>query len=131
MSSENQNSQPEKVKRKVSTARILKDLAPLVPHDEEGAQLLPNLWDLLLPIYDEKRVMERQPGRLFMNVDGWAFKCGILCPTERCVFTFESTCLVGILEQLESELAAGILKPKPMIDWKKRNLLPVIDELLK
>lgn len=121
----------ESKKKSVKVAKTLVDLAPLMPYDDEAYTLLPNIMDLLMPIYDEKRTMERQPGRAFFGIDGWCFKMGLICPTEKAVFTFESDRLVGFIERFEEALRLKQVRPKPLSDWRKKNLLPTIDDLLK
>jgi len=115
---------------KVTTAKKHGDGTQMMPYDDVGFEAYPELFDLLMPHYDGK-VMTRQPGRMSLTLDGWAFKFVIACPTEKEQYIVELESLFDGLAQIEQMLASGKLRPKPMTDWKRKKELPTIDAEIK
>lgn len=102
----------------------------LVPTDDLFGATYPNINRLLQPRY-RGREMTRQPGRISIYIEGSDYVVLLSCPSEKAVFPFYTSTMLGVWEDFEEALATGKVRQKPLKDWKKKVALPTIDDLVK
>jgi hypothetical protein len=108
----------EKVKPEFSP--ILLGKVGLSPHDDHAVQAFPTLMSLLLPRYDDRKRLTREPGIITLRVDGSLYRITLVCPTDGYQTLLETDTVVEILEQLELHVTSGKATWVPTWDSKKR-----------
>lgn len=101
-------------------APVLLGKIGLSPHDEAFAVQFPILHQLMMPVYEEKKLL-REPGIIGVRVDGSLFRMTVICPTEGVQTVMETSSILNILEQLERHAAAPGTTWTPTFDSKKRS----------
>jgi len=102
-------------------APILLGKVGLSPHDDLAVAEWPTLMQLLLPNYDDKKRLTREPGILSIRVDGSIFRLTIICPTEGLQTTLGLDSIVGLFEALEGHVRSTTAVWVPTYDSKKKT----------
>lgn len=93
----------------------------LSPHDDEAVRLWPELMGMLLPKYDDKKRLTREPGILSLKVDGPIFRVSLICPSEEGQTVFNLTTVVDLFDQLERNVVDPTTVWTRTFDAKKRT----------
>ena len=109
-------------------AKLLAKLTQDQIKDEAAKKAMPNLLDVLLPIWKDG-TMVRQPGRMSIVPDGGFWRVTIEAPTEGLQTTLNCDSLASILGEVEKLLADGTARWGLSWSRRKKNL-PVIDDLI-
>lgn len=118
----------EKKKMVVERAKVLQNLAPLVPQDGPGLKRYPVLLDLLTPRWSDGQ-QTRMAGRLAIRVEGSYFRVTVECPTEGLMTSVVTDSLVDMLDALEANVASGKAAWQQTYDAARKSRKSLMDEL--
>lgn len=100
---------------------ILLGKVGLCPHDDNAAKAFPTLMCLLMPSYNERKQLTREPGVITVRVDGSLYRITLVCPTDGVQTVLETDTVVEVLEQLELHVTSQRATWVPTWDSKKRT----------
>lgn len=122
-------SQENGKKPKAMKAKLFDKVKPDKMKDDAAKKEMPNLLDVLLPIW-EGSTMLRQPGRLSISPDGGSWRVTVECPTEGLQTVLMTDSLPTLLIDVEKLLASGSARWGMSWQRRKKNL-PTIDDLIQ